>query len=324
MRPTLAALVCALGLCSCSQHRMNGPARPAAPAAAGSINPTFERQIVNARYAGEGDWQLRALQARLAKEPGNLQLRLELARYYESLGSRELALDHYRLAAERFPDSEEVWLGMAKCLRAMGLQAEAAEGLEKFVERHAQPGAELASWVGILRDESGQWQRGEHWHRTAVKLAPDQDRLHNNLGYNLLQQKRYAEAAEEFRRALALRPDSAIARNNLGLALAEQPEEALRHWQKGADSATAHSNLAAALIEQGRYAEARKELDTALSYNRNHPAALANLRLIAQLDGQPPTISARQTPRTGWRRWLVALWRGFAGIEEPAGKQAAR
>lgn len=324
MRPRLAVIACALGLCSCSQHRMNGPARPAAPAAARSINPTFERQIVNARYAGEGDWQLRALQTRLATDPDNLQVRLDLARHYESLGSRELALEHYRLAAGRFPESKEVHLGMAKCLRAMGLPAEAADGLEKFLGGHPEAGAELASWLGILRDEAGQWQRGEQWHRTALKLAPDQDRLHNNLGYNLLQQKRFAEAAEEFRKALALRPDSAVARNNLGLALASQPEEALREWQKAADKATAHSNLAAALIEQGRYAEARKELDTALSYNRNHPAALANLRLIAQLDGRPTTVPAPQLSRTGWKWWLVALWRGFAGIEDPAGKQTAR
>jgi tetratricopeptide (TPR) repeat protein len=299
---------------------VNGPARPAAPSPARSFNPTFERQILNARYAGEGDYQLRALQARLAAEPDNLQLRLELARHYESVGSRELALEHYRLAAGRFPDSREVHLGMAKCLRAMGLEAEAADGLEKFLGRHPEAGPELASWLGILRDESGQWQRGEPWHRAALKLAPDQDRLHNNLGYNLLQQTRFAEAAEEFRRALALRPDSAIARNNLGLALASQPEEALRHWQKGSDQATAHNNLAAALIEQGRYAEARKELDAALSYNRNHPAALANLRLISQLDGQPTTLSARPAPRSGWKRFLVAFWRGFAGIEEQAAR----
>ena len=324
MRPGLLIIAAGLGLCSCSQHRLNGLAQPAAAPALRHLNPTIERQILNARYAGEGDYQLGTLQARLAKEPDNLQVRLELARHYEGLGSRELALEHYRLAAGRFAESGEVQLGMAKCLRGMGLRSEAADGLEHFLGRYPQPRPEYASWLAILRDELGQWQRGEEAHRAALKLAPDQDRLHNNLGYNLLQQKRFAEAAEEFRLALALKPDSAIARNNLGLALASQPEEALRQWQQGSDKATAHSNLAAVLIEQGRYGEARKELETALGYNRNHPAALANLRLIAELDGRPTTIPARPAPRAAWKRYLSAFWRGLAGVEQPPPVGAAQ
>jgi len=327
MRQGILVVVMAVGLSSCTRHRMNGPAQVAPPRAPRSINPTIERQIINARYAGEGDYQLRGLQTRLATDPDNLSTRMELARHYESLGSRELALEHYRLAAVRFPDSAKVQLGMAKCLRAMGLRAEAAEVLEKFLQRQPQAGPECLSWVAILRDEMGQWEQGEAAHRAAVKLAPTQDRLHNNLGYNLLQQKRYGEAAEAFRQALALAPDSAIARNNLGLALAAEPQEALRHWEKGAGKATAHSNLAAVLIEQGRVEEARKELDLALGYNRNHPAALANLRLIAQLDGRPTAVPAQQGPRPAWRRFLSAFWRELAGLEEPpraAGPRAAR
>jgi len=325
MRQGILVVVMALGLCSCTRYKMNGPARPAAPR---TINPTIERQIVNARYAGEGDYQLRGLQSRLATDPDNLSVRLELARHYESLGSRELAVEHYRLAAARFPESAEVQLGMAKCLRAMGLRSEAAEGLERFLERRPQAGPECVSWVAILRDEMGQLEQGEAAHRGAVKLAPGQDRWHNNLGYNLLQQKRYGEAAEEFRKALELAPDSAIARNNLGLALAAEPEEALRYWEKGTDKATAHSNLAAVLIEQGRVAEARKEVEIALGYNRNHAAALANLRLLAQLDGKPTAIPTQQGPRPAWKRFLSAFWREFAGLEEPpraaAGPRAAR
>jgi len=317
MRPGPTLMLAALGLCSCTQYRLNGPAKPAPPPAPRPTFAMFERQIDNARYAGEGDLELRALQVWLANEPDNLKVRLELARRYENLGSRELALEHYRLAAGRFPESAEVQLGMAKCLRALGLRAQAAEGLEKFLAGYPQAKPEYHSWLAILWDELGQWQRGEEAHRAALRLAPARDSLHNNLGYNLLQQKRFAEAAEQFRRALELAPDSAIARNNLGLALASQPEEALRQWQKGADRATAHSNLAAVLIEQGRYAEARKELETALSYNRNHPAALANLRLIAQLDGKPTTVPAEQGGRSGWRRFWSAFWRELAGIEAP-------
>jgi Flp pilus assembly protein TadD len=307
----------ALSLCSCSMHRAR-TARRQAPVTAprSDVRAAIERQIIGARYAGEGDYVLRSLQARVAAEPDNLPLRLELARHYQELGSHELALEHCRLAALRFPDSAEVQIVIAKCYRAMGLRAEAAAGLEAYLAKHPQRTPELHSWLGILRDEVGEFQRGEAAHRAALEVAPNQDRLHNNLGYNLLQQNKRAEAAEEFRKALALAPDSIVARNNLGVALASQPAEALREWQKGADQATAHSNLAAALIEQGRHEEARKEVEVALGYNRNHQAALANLRLLSELDGHPTTVPAR-TQRPVWRRWLSAVWKGLVGIEEP-------
>lgn len=313
MKKSALLAAVALGLCGCSQHRA-GTARRQAPAVAprSDVRAAIERQIIGARYAGEGDYVLRSLQARLAAEPDNLPLRLELARHYQELGSHELALEHCRLAALRFPDSAEVQIAMVRCFRAMGLRAEAAAGIEAYLAKHPQKTPELHSWLGILRDELGELQRGEAAHRAAVNLAPNEDRLHNNLGYNLLQQNKPAEAAEEFRQALKLAPGSVVARNNLGVALAAQPAEALREWQKGADQATAHNNLAAALIEQGQYEGARKEVEVALGYNRNHQAALANLRLLSELDGHPTTIPAR-THRPAWKRFLSALLDALAG-----------
>ena len=74
------------------------------------------------------------------------------------------------------------------------------------------------------------------------------------------------------------------------MALASTPGDALLHWQSISDPATAHSNMAALLIEQGRYPEARKELDLALGYNKSHAAALSNLKLVSELDGKPAVI----------------------------------
>lgn len=308
--PVPVFLLCAV---SCTQQRVGNIRKPVAPGSA--MLTTFERQIANARYAGEGDYPGRSLQARVAAEPEDIPLRLELARHYQQVGSPELALEHYRLAAARAPDSGQVQLLMIKCLRSMGLRAEAAGGLERFLAEYPQNSPEFSSWLGILRDELGEWEQGEAAHRAALALAPNRDDLHNNLGYNLLRQKNYNAAVEEFQRALALRPDSLIARNNLGLALVSRPAEAVRHWQVAGDPATAHNNLAAVLIEEGRYGEARRELGIALGYKRNHPAALSNLRLITELDGKPALIPSKRSSPT-WKRFLAALWRELAGIED--------
>ncbi len=288
------------------------------------VAATFQRQVVNAVDAGEGDPLLRGLRLRLASDPDNRAARLQLIRRYREAGFPEVALEHARLAAERFPSDPEVHVELAKSLRALGLRAEAAEALESFFKQHPRSSPEVPAWLGILRDELGQWPQGEAAHRAALAMAPGRDYLHNNLGYNLLRQGRTQEARQALERALQLNPDSRAARNNLGLALAAEGAPALDQFQKAGDPAAAHNNLACALIEQGRYAEARKELEIALGYSRNHPAALANLRLIAELDGRGTDVELRQAPRSGWSRFWSGVWRILAGVEQQESQRRQR
>lgn len=286
---------------------------PSTPAAQRSAaNSAMERQVANAVDAGEGDYVVRSLRQKMAAEPDNLAVRLELVDHYTVAGYPELALEHCRLAAARFPESADVQLRMAKLLRQMKLIRQAAEGLEAFLVQHPQTSPEYDSWLGILRDELKEWSGGEKAHRGALALNGKLDYLHNNLGYNLLMQGRAAEAAEEFRQALKLRPDSEVARNNLGMAMASSSNDAVLHWQSVSDPATAHSNMAALLIEQKRYAEARRELDLALGYNRNHAAALNNLRLVSELDGKPAVIPMKPV-QTRWSKFRSAVLKLVGG-----------
>jgi Flp pilus assembly protein TadD len=250
----------------------------------------MQRQVVNALDAGDGDYGARLLRARLEADPRDLKTRLELARYYQRAGFPEIAIEHCRLACERAPESPEAHLALAKMLRSDGKTAEAASELGEFAGNHKDD-VEVWAWLGLLRDESGDWVSGERAHRKAVALAPGRDDLRNNLGYCLLKQSRRDEAAEEFRAALKINSQSTTARNNLGLAVAGNPTEAVLNWQSVSDPASAHNNMAVAFIEAGKYAEARQEIAIALSYNRQHSAALNNLRLVSELDGKAPNIA---------------------------------
>ena len=276
----------------------------------------MSRQVKNAVDAGEGDYELKALQRRMAAEPDNVQARLALAARYEQLGSPDLAVEHYRLAAARFPDSVEVHVALARGLRSMGLKDLAVKTLSEFIGRNPKASADAHSWLGIMEDERGNFQRGEQAHRAALVLEPKRDGLYNNLGYNLLLQGRTQDAATEFRAALKLDPHSEIARNNLALALAASPKEALAELQAHSDPAAAHNNLAVLLIEQRRYPEARRELHTALEYRRDYPAALNNLRLVSELDGQPVTIPNRQSSGL-WKRFTHGVRRTFVEDDTP-------
>ena len=194
-------------------------------------------------------------------------------------------------------------------LREVNQRAQAIAGLEAFLKAHPQATAEYYSWLGILRDESGLWPLGEPAHRKAIELSDDSDYLHNNLGFNLLMQKKSDDAAAEFREALRLNPSSEVARNNLGLALANSnaATQAVANWQATSDPASAHNNLAVVWIEKRNYPEARKELELALSYNRAHPAALKNLELVGRLDGGSATATLQpKLSETRMARWKAS------------------
>ena len=301
-----------VGGSSCTSHT---PVVRTAPTAAPAPVSAFDRQIRNAQDAGDGDYQLRTLRARVAAEPDNVSARLELAKAYQERNYPDVALEICRLAAARFPESGAVQLALVRELRELNQPADAVAGLQAFLKRVPQNGAEYYSWLGILWDDLGELPTGELAHRQAIALAPSADYLHNNLGYNLLRQRKNAEAAAEFHEALRLNPASQFARNNLGLALAGQNQtaEAVANWQSDADPATAHSNLAAVLMEKGNYADARKELATALSYNGSHPAALKNMELLSRLDGNPATLPASGPGGTRWEHWRSAFKKLFVG-----------
>src|SRR5262249_40916513 len=139
---------------------------------------------------------------------------------------------------------------LIRALRDFDLRNEAIDGLEAFLRAHPQTSADYYSWLGILRDETGAWPLGEPAHRKALELSPSADQLHNNLGYNLMMQKKDEAAAAEFQEALRLNPSNQVARNNLGWALAHKNEaqQALANWQSASDPASAHNNLAAVWI----------------------------------------------------------------------------
>lgn len=291
----------------------------------------MERQIINAVDAGEGDPQVRELRRRLSANPYDIQARLDLAARYKDQGFPELALDHYRFAAARAPHLSGVSMLLARALFEAGEERAAISELINFCKLDPSPPVELLSLLGIYEDTMELFSDAERHHAAAVHTDPRRPLLRNNLGYNLFLQGKMAPAEKEFRAALALNPHLEIARNNLGtvLALRGETQEALLHWQSASGPATAHSNLASIWIEQKRYAEARKEIDVALSYSRNHVEALANLALLADLDGEVARIKVqervtlRQRLALTLRKALIGDKMGSHNVGEQIPAQAA-
>lgn len=306
-RVSCVAVAAGLALSSCATKTVGVNS-------AGVKQPPFfkaTRETKNAVDAGDEDLQIAALRRAVLSNPDDVDARLKLARAYAAHGFPDLALEHYRLAAERFPASLEVAISLAKALRHHGQSAEALAELKTFIHGHPQQSAEPYSWLGILNDDAKNWADAELAYSTAVTYAPADAVLHNNLGYAMLMQHRNMDAAHEFRTALRLKQDLVIARNNLGIALAGpggESKEAILNWQAVSGPAAAHNNMAVLLIEQGKYTEARKELETAFGYDRQNAQALYNLAVVASHDGKPAVLPQENQVTAGNREKHQSFW----------------
>jgi len=150
---TIPCVIVAAGLTvSCVHQVRTASGFPAAPAPS-----AMDRQVANAIDAGEGDYKVRLLRQRMAADPDNVAVRIELIEHYNRAGYPELALEHCRLAVVRFPESAEIQLSLAKLLRKIQMTRAAAQGLAAFLEKHPQQSPIYDSWLGILRDELNQW-----------------------------------------------------------------------------------------------------------------------------------------------------------------------
>jgi tetratricopeptide (TPR) repeat protein len=128
-----------------------------------------------------------------------------------------------------------------------------------------------------------------YWHDTttffkqALTVNPDSFLAHNNLGFALAEEGQDDLAIHHFNEALRLEPDSAITYLNLGNALDRQGKfkAAIHHYQEALrivpTYARAHTNLGLALAKQGQYDEAVKHHQKALRIEPRFAEAHNNL-----------------------------------------------
>jgi tetratricopeptide (TPR) repeat protein len=169
-----------------------------------------------------------------------------------ALSSRSYAeaIQHFEATLAQAPGANRVHYSLAMAYRGLG-------DLEKVKAHLAQQGSVGVRVADPLVDGLQELILGERVPLARGKVA--------------FEAKRYAEAAAEFRKAVAANPDSVVARINLGAALSqlgdaqgaiEQFEEAIRIEPR---SVNAHYNLAILLAAQGNHKKAIAHLQSALA-----------------------------------------------------------
>jgi Flp pilus assembly protein TadD len=116
--------------------------------------------------------------------------------------------------------------------------------------------------------------------------------LHVDVATQLMNQGKFEEAAEEWKKVLALTPDEWWAENAVGVALAEtgKRDEAMTHFRRAValnpQYADAYDNLGEALSSQGATTEAIVQFEKALRIDAQHANARKNLGVLLARTGQ--------------------------------------
>jgi tetratricopeptide (TPR) repeat protein len=146
--------------------------------------------------------------------------------------------------------------------------------------------------LGFYLSNRGEVAEAMENYRQALKIKPDYEDAHNNLGYAYANQKKYPEAIAEYEAALRIRPIHPEVNNNFGNALADvgRVDEAIAHYMialgQKPDYADAHNGLAIALSMKGRFVEAIEHFHTALHYKPNDAGAHSNLGNAYAIQGK--------------------------------------
>jgi type IV pilus assembly protein PilF len=125
--------------------------------------------------------------------------------------------------------------------------------------------------------------------QTALSLDPDMPEAHNAIGLVLhLSFKRYDEAIEHFRAAIAIRPDFSEVKTNLGNAYLDEKryDEAIQMYEQAlndmlyATPFIAQGNLGWALFKKGDVAQALDHVKAAVTLNPKFCLGYKNLGII--------------------------------------------
>lgn len=177
-------------------------------------------------------------------------------------------------------------LGLALQLHKQGLLSDARAGYRQVLQ--LAPNQFIAlHMLGSLESDAKNYQEAEILLSRAVAVDPQSADAHMSRGIALNKLRRHDEARESYRKALALRPNYAVALSNLGNAsVTLDLHQALECYDKAlaidGNLAEAHNGRGWVLCRLRNYDDAIASLNRALSIKPNYASALANRAIALQ------------------------------------------
>jgi tetratricopeptide (TPR) repeat protein len=237
---------------------------------------------------------LATLEKRVGEEPGDPVALNRLARVYHRDGAREKAMKTYEQAIKANPKDAQALIGLAQLYSVSGGDKARALQLAKNARELAPNDDEIARALGLLVYQSGDWKYAASLLKDAVRTKPNDSELWHALAWSLyaLGQVTEAEAAMQKVGQPAVPPARAKdAEQFLALlAASKNPTQVVAMLPRVNDILKSNQDYLPALIvsavaaeQQGRYEDARKAYEKALSqYPDFSPATRGLAVLFAQ------------------------------------------
>lgn len=210
------------------------------------------------------------------------------------------ALAQFKLAEADRSTHAEALAGEGLSLSLLGHSDEALHVLQDAVSE--DPSAWRA-WnaLGSEYDKRQDWSRAEAAYDHALSDSDNAAIVLNNRGYSRLLRQSYDTAVDDFVDALKKKPDMAIARTNLRLALAMKGDyERATQGGGGADQAALLNNAGFAAMTRGDYPRAEQLFNEAIKAKGEfYAVAAANLatnRALAARAAGASGVAQAQAP----------------------------
>jgi len=138
--------------------------------------------------------------------------------------------------------------------------------------------------LGVLLGTIGRHEEAIEALSRAAELTPGDHIVRNNLGFELMLNRQWADAEREFRRAIDKEPRFARAHVNLGIALSKlgRFDEALASFLAVLPEPDAYYNFGLTLRGHQKYRQAAEAFNHALSIDPDFTAATRQLEQIAE------------------------------------------
>ena len=183
----------------------------------------------------------------LKQNPDNLQARRMLGRIYtRSIGDAQQgkvneemvkkAIEQYRIITQKDPSDIESWLTLGRLERVAQNSVEAEKAFKKVLEQDSG-NEDALTGLAMVYSDVGDTKNMIEMLRQVTDKSPNERSL-ATLGAAYEQMRDYASAAEVFKRALALKPDSIAIKRALAqnLLYSEHYDDALKQYMELAEA----------------------------------------------------------------------------------------
>ena len=250
-----------------------------------------------------------------------IELLFELCDVYDDYEDFNKVFDCLRIILQQDPTNEEALYKICFWTDFTGRDEESIQLHQEIIDEH--PYTQLA-WFNLGAAYQGLklYEKAIDSYLFAIAIDEKFDYAYRNLGDAYLRLRQYREAIEVLQKVLELTMPEAVIYEAIGHCYEKlkNPAQARFHYRKAAhlnvDDSHLHYKIAMTYMQEGYWESAVKNLNNALSINRNHPDyQLALAQCFLELNHIKEAvihftqfIKARPKNSKGWKELIRCLY----------------